>query len=26
MTDEDLNAMLDLEFQDIDWGFWAGME
>ncbi|THX94641.1 hypothetical protein D6D02_10090 [Aureobasidium pullulans] len=26
MTDEDLGAMLDLEFQDIDWGFWAGME
>ncbi|THW89161.1 hypothetical protein D6D15_05457 [Aureobasidium pullulans] len=26
MTDEDLDTMLDLEFQDIDWGFWAGME
>jgi hypothetical protein len=26
MTDEDLNVILGLEFQDIDWGFWAGME
>ncbi|KAI5264013.1 hypothetical protein E4T47_08875 [Aureobasidium subglaciale] len=26
MTDEDLNAILDMEFQDIDWSFWAGME
>ena len=26
MTDEDLNEILGLEFQDIDWGFWAGME
>jgi hypothetical protein len=25
MTDEDLNVILGLEFQDIDWGFWAGM-
>ncbi|KAG9563687.1 hypothetical protein KCU71_g6127, partial [Aureobasidium melanogenum] len=26
MTDEDLNEILGLEFQDIDWGFWAGIE
>ncbi|KAI5196002.1 hypothetical protein E4T39_07980 [Aureobasidium subglaciale] len=26
MTDEDLNVILDMEFQDIDWSFWAGME
>lgn len=26
ITDEDLNEILGLEFQDIDWGFWAGME
>ncbi|KAG9857545.1 hypothetical protein KCU98_g928, partial [Aureobasidium melanogenum] len=26
MTDEDLNEILGLEFQDIDWAFWAGME
>lgn len=26
LTDEDLNEILGLEFQDIDWGFWAGME
>ncbi|KAH0042576.1 hypothetical protein KCU78_g751, partial [Aureobasidium melanogenum] len=26
MTDEDLNELLGLEFQDIDWAFWAGMK
>jgi hypothetical protein len=25
MTETDLDAMLDLDFQDIDWGFWAGI-
>ncbi|KAK5999846.1 hypothetical protein QM012_004934 [Aureobasidium pullulans] len=26
MIEEDLNEILGLEFQDIDWSFWAGME
>lgn len=26
LTDEDLNEILGLEFQDIDWAFWAGTE
>lgn len=26
LTDEDLNEILGLEFQDIDWGFWAGIK